>query len=201
LTTPNQTTTHGSRLVFAHPKQLLKWCCFRSLFALSLIILSGRTFLFAAEGASTATPSADNAVSTPAAPPKLVEDSDKIISDIQFTGNSLNKSKSLERKIKTKRQQKLDRKKISADIKTLFETGDFDDVTADVVELSKSTSKGKPLVKIIFTVQERSIIDSLRHERRRRKYQRYGNCPRRYDAARIRRTLRQRDAHQAGRTC
>jgi len=85
----------------------------------------------------------------------------QIASDIQFKGNTLSSSRSLLKKIKTKRRQVLDRKKLEEDVKLLFETGSFDDVTVEVEETGKTDPKGRQNVVVIFDVQERYIIKRI----------------------------------------
>src|SRR6185436_4036242 len=79
-------------------------------------------------------PEADTSTSTVSEP---VEEADKevtakesvtLVDDIQFVGNTLNKSKALEKKIKTRRKKPLDKKQLNEDVKALFEMGDFEDV-------------------------------------------------------------------------
>lgn len=65
------------------------------------------------------------------------------VSEIHFDGNTLNKSGALEKKIKTKLKKTLDKKQLKEDVKLLFETGDFEDVRADVTYLEKKDSKGR----------------------------------------------------------
>lgn len=91
-----------------------------------------------------------------------------LVNDIQFMGNSLNKSKALERKLKTKRNQLLDRKKVQADIKILFETGFFDDVTAEITHLDKKDSKGRKLSRVVFSVSERANIKRIDYKGNRK---------------------------------
>lgn len=93
---------------------------------------------------------------------------DQAVAEIQFVGNTLNKSKALERKIKTRRNQPLERKKLQEDVKILYETGDFDDVTVEVVDLNKRNPKGKRLVRVIFTVAERPIIKRIDYKGNRK---------------------------------
>lgn len=83
------------------------------------------------------------------------------IGEIQFEGNSLNKSRALEKKIKSRRGHPVDEKKLNDDVKLLFETGFFDDVSVAITSLNKNDSKKRPLSRIIFTVQERPIIKRI----------------------------------------
>jgi outer membrane protein insertion porin family len=84
-----------------------------------------------------------------------------VVSAITFEGNTLNKSKTLEHKLKSKVGQTLDRKLIQGDIKILFETGDFDDVTADITKLGTKDSKKRERARITFTVVERPTIKRI----------------------------------------
>jgi len=85
----------------------------------------------------------------------------KIIKEIVFKGNTLHKSKSLERKIKTKRKQLLNKKKLQNDVKLLFETGDFDDVTVSLEDMEKTDSKGQRWTRVIFKLDERPLIKRI----------------------------------------
>jgi outer membrane protein insertion porin family len=93
--------------------------------------------------------------------PKSSNENPGVVFEIKFIGNTINKSKSLERKIKTRKNQPVDRKKLQGDIKILFETGDFDDVSVDIIHLDKKDSKGQPLKRIEFTLIERSVIKRI----------------------------------------
>lgn len=95
-------------------------------------------------------------------------DSPTVISDIRFEGNDLNKSGTLARKIKTRKNQLLDRKKIQADIKILFETGDFDDVSADITRLDEKDKKGRALSVVTFRVVERPTIKRVDYKGNRK---------------------------------
>jgi outer membrane protein insertion porin family len=86
---------------------------------------------------------------------------DTWIGDITFTGNTLNKSRSLEKKIKSRRGQPVDSQKLNNDVKALFETGYFDDVTVDVASMNKQDSKKRPLSRVTFTVTERPTIKRI----------------------------------------
>ncbi|MCB4755676.1 MAG: outer membrane protein assembly factor BamA [Elusimicrobia bacterium] len=83
------------------------------------------------------------------------------VGDIQFTGNTLNKSKALERKIKTRRQHGLDEKRLNDDVKALFETGYFDDVAVEVSDMEKKDAKGHRLSRVTFRVIERPIVKRI----------------------------------------
>ncbi|MCG3203882.1 MAG: Outer membrane protein assembly factor BamA [Elusimicrobia bacterium] len=89
------------------------------------------------------------------------QESISIISEIVFEGNNINKSGTLSKKIKSRKNQVVDRKKLQADIKILFETGDFEDVSVDIVSLEKMDSKKRPLSRIIFKVIERPMIKRI----------------------------------------
>jgi outer membrane protein insertion porin family len=86
---------------------------------------------------------------------------DTWIGDIHFNGNSLNKSRALEKKIKSRRGQQLDSQKLNNDVKALFETGYFDDVTVEVSSLDKQDSKKHPLSLVTFSVDERPVIKRI----------------------------------------
>jgi len=81
-----------------------------------------------------------------------------VVERIEFTGNILNKSRALTKKIKTRKGKTLDRKRLNADVKVLFETRDFDDVTVAVTPAGGKDSEGRERVKVTFTVSERAII-------------------------------------------
>ncbi|MFN0118687.1 MAG: POTRA domain-containing protein [Elusimicrobiota bacterium] len=97
------------------------------------------------------------------------QDAEKqIVGDIEFRGNTLNKSRSLERKIKTKRDQILDRKKLQGDVKILFETGDFDDVSVEIEEMNIPDSKARKQGKVVFIVSERAITKRIDYKGNRK---------------------------------
>ncbi len=85
----------------------------------------------------------------------------EVVSQLDFVGNVLNKSRSLAKKIKTKKKQPLDRRKLNADVKILFETHDFDDVTVAVTPLGGKDSDGREKVRVVFTLSERAIIKRI----------------------------------------
>jgi len=85
----------------------------------------------------------------------------QIVSEIEFIGNTLNSSRSLERKIKTKRKKPFDKKKLQDDVKILFETGYFDDVEVSLSDLKKTDRKKRALIKIYFRVKERPVIKRI----------------------------------------
>ncbi len=97
----------------------------------------------------------------PAEPPSSKTNLWDSIGDIQFVGNTINKSKALERKIKSRRRQPLDQKKLNDDVKVLFETGFFDDVSVEVTPLGTKDSKKRPLNLVTFKVSERPIIKRI----------------------------------------
>lgn len=91
-----------------------------------------------------------------------------IVNDIEFSGNIVNRSKSLEKKIKTRRKQPLDPKKLQDDVKALFETGFFEDVTVELRELAEKDNKGRLLTDVIFSVVERPIIKRIDYKGNRK---------------------------------
>ncbi len=92
---------------------------------------------------------------------RSADDAPLFITEIEFEGNELNKSGTLSKKIKSRRNQLLDRKKLQADIKILFETGDFEDVSADITRLDRRDKKGRELCKVTFRVVERPMIKRI----------------------------------------
>jgi len=112
---------------------------------------------------STSTPAA---VSTSSAPADTTAEAPNqfancVVSDIQFQGNSINKSRSLEHKIKTRRNQPVEKKKLQEDVKILFETGDFDDVSVDITRQAGRDAKGHQKCVVSFTVVERPTIKRI----------------------------------------
>ncbi len=113
--------------------------------------------------------SSDVATSSPTATNDVPQvETPSVVSEITFEGNSLNKSGTLAKKIKTRKGQPLDRKKIQADIKILFETGDFDDVSVDVTALGRKDGKKRELTRITFRVLERAIIKRIDYKGNRK---------------------------------
>lgn len=84
-----------------------------------------------------------------------------VVGEIEFQGNQLHKSRSLEKTIKTRRNHELNRRKVQNDVKLLFETGFFEDVTVSVESLGKKDKKGRNEVKVVFQVVERPIIKRI----------------------------------------
>jgi outer membrane protein insertion porin family len=76
------------------------------------------------------------------------------IKDIIFQGNTLNKARALEKKVKTRRKKELDRTQLQNDVKLLFETGNFDDVSVAVQYEGKNAT-------VVYTVVERPIIKRI----------------------------------------
>ncbi len=106
-------------------------------------------------------PSVDSSSAPVQAPSSVSSSSNVFVSEILFEGNSLTKSKTLEKKIKTKLKKPLDKKLLKDDVKILFETGDFEDVKADVTYLNKKDSKKRDLARVTYTVVERPIIKRI----------------------------------------
>lgn len=96
------------------------------------------------------------------------EEDPGVVSEIEFLGNTLQKSRTLERKIKTRRNQPVDRKKLQSDIKILFETGDFEDVSVDIVHLDQKDGKGRLLKKVQFVLVERAMIKRVDYKGNRK---------------------------------
>lgn len=90
-----------------------------------------------------------------------IQQSSVTIGDIEFIGNTLYKARLLEKKIKSRRNQLLDERKVRDDVKLLFETGYFDDVSVETLKLNKTNNKKAPLVKVQFSVVERPIIKRI----------------------------------------
>lgn len=147
-------------------RQRLQLCIGICLFALIFsTVFSSANHLFAEDSAApsveiSSTP-APASSSKPEASDSKTASSNYVVSEIQFIGNMLTKSRTLEKKIKTRVKKPLDKRQLKDDVKILFETGDFDDVNVDVTYLGKKNSKGKELAKIIFTVVERPIIKRI----------------------------------------
>jgi outer membrane protein insertion porin family len=97
----------------------------------------------------------------PALKAESTDASNAIVSEIFFEGNLLTKSRSLEKKIKSRVKKPLDKKQLKEDVKILFETGDFDDVKVDVVYPGKKDSKGRVQARVLFHVVERPIVKRI----------------------------------------
>ena len=100
----------------------------------------------------------------PGAPTALSEPEpgvEYVVSEIVFEGNLVNSDRFLEKKIKTKRKKPLDKNQLRNDLKALFETGYFDDVTVEVVYLRERDGKGRGLARVEFTVEERAIVKRI----------------------------------------
>jgi len=102
------------------------------------------------------------------APAEPKTDSPAVVQEIQFVGNTINKSRALSKKIKTRKGKTLDRKKLQADVKILFETGDFDDVTVDVAYLGTQDDEKREEVRLTFSGVERSIVKRIDYKGNRK---------------------------------
>ncbi len=132
-----------------------------SLFAVGFLVFPSRI-----SHAQSLEPATDASTATVASPDRQADQ--RIISEIRFAGNTLNKAKTLEKKIKSRRKEAADRKRLQDDVKILFETGDFEDVSVDITELGKSDSKGRRQVVVTFTVVERPIIKRIDYKGNRK---------------------------------
>ncbi len=126
------------------------------------VLFFGPCFSIAAED------STDVNLSSPTAKTDDLPSLPQAISEITFEGNSINKSSTLARKIKSRKNQLVDKKKLQADIKILYETGDFEDVSVDITPLSKKDSKGRYLSRVTFRVVERAIIKRIDYKGNRK---------------------------------
>ena len=91
-----------------------------------------------------------------------------VVADIEFEGNILKTDKVLERRIKTRRKQPVERQKLQEDIKILFETGDFEDVSVELEYLGKTDKKGREQARVIFNVNERAVIKRIDYKGNRK---------------------------------
>ncbi len=100
--------------------------------------------------------------------PENLNDQNKVVSEIVFIGNTLNKSSALAKKIKTKKKSDLDSRQLREDVKILYETGNFDDVEVNVESISSKDSKGKEKVRVVFSIVERSLIKRIDYKGNRK---------------------------------
>ncbi len=133
----------------------------RGAWAADPVAASSSTVSSVTTSTPTSTETAATSTAAVQAPTHVDSEIPLVVSAITFEGNTLNRSKSLEHKLKSKTGQPLDRKTIQGDIKILFETGFFDDVTADVTKLGTKDSKKRERARITFTVVERPLIKRI----------------------------------------
>jgi len=134
-------------------------CCF-----VFLLLINGVNFVFCEEGIGTKS-SVDlgaalesNQEDSQIKAQPTVSDSPKLITRIEIRGNNLISESTIMSKLKTRMHQPYYSRVARDDMKRLYATGFFSDVSFD---LEEDQDGG---LKVIFTVEEKSIVTSIKFE-------------------------------------
>ncbi len=82
------------------------------------------------------------------------QDSKRLVKEIEVLNNKVVSQQSILSKLQTKQEMEYSPVTLSEDIKRLYATGLFSDVSADIVEVDDG-------VKVVFKVQEKPVLDEI----------------------------------------